>query len=419
MAGYFDAEMIVYLPILLVLVGLTFSVCVDAYISRKHRRIMLIIVALILSLVAQNYLSFLLDEEIANPFARTLVSIYGYCVRPVILLLLFYIVGVRRSCWPFWVLIGVNALIHLTALFSGICFTISASNHFHRGPLGYSCHVVSGILLFYLLYLSAREFSPGKKSETWIPIFNVVLIIASVVADSLTGSRQNPVSYLTIAMVGGILFYYIWLHLQFVRRHEQALQAEQRIQIMMTQIQPHFLFNTIATFKALCRKDPVKAADVADKFGAYLRQNLDSLGLSGRIPFRRELEHTKLYTDIESVRFGNVRVEYDVADDDFTLPPLVLQPMVENAIRHGVRIREEGRIRVVTRRRPQWHEIVIEDNGTGFDPEAVEASDGNHIGIRNVRERIETMCGGTLHIDSRPDGGTTVTIRIPAQEEAK
>ena len=419
MGKYLGAEMIVYLPILLLLVGLIFSVSVDAYISKKHRQIMLIIVALILSLVAQDYLSYLVEMDGTNPLVRTLVSIYGYSVRPVILLLFFYIVGARKSYWPFWVLVGVNVLIHLTALFSGICFTISADNRFHRGPLGYSCHIVSGVLLFYLLYLSIREFSPGKKTETWIPVVNGVLIIASVVADSLAGSRLNPVSFLTIAMVGGILFYYIWLHLQFVRRHEQALQAEQRIQIMMTQIQPHFLFNTIATFKALCRKDPEKAADVADKFGAYLRQNLDSLSMSGRIPFRRELEHTKLYTDIEAVRFENIRVEYDIADDDFTVPPLVLQPMVENAIRHGVRIREDGRILVKTCRRPPWHEIMIEDNGVGLNPEAVESLDESHIGIRNVRERIETMCGGTLHIDSRPDVGTTVTIRIPAQEEAR
>ena len=165
---------------------------------------------------------------------------------------------------------------------------------------------------------------------------------------------EQPLSFLTMAIVISCLFYYIWLHLQFVREHEDDLKAKQRIQIMRTQIQPHFLYNTIATFKALCRKNPEQAAEVADKFGAYLRQNLNSLDMPGRIPFEKELQHTKLYAEIEMVRFDNIRVEYDIQDSDFTLPPLTLQPMVENAIRHGVRIRKDGMVRVLTQK-----------NGTG------------------------------------------------------
>ena len=413
------AELIVYLPLLLILLGLAYAVAVDSFLSARIRRIMLVIVVLILSLVVQSYLDYLLDKRIALPLARILTGIYGYSVRPVILLLFLYIVGSKRIARAFWPLVGLNALIHLTALFSDVCFTISAANHFRRGPLGYSCHIVSGILLAVLLWATIREYSRVKRSEMMIPICNVLVIVAAVMLDSgLLSNLDAPISFLTIAVVVCTLFYYIWLHLQFVREHEQALQAEQRIQIMMTQIQPHFLYNTIATFKALCRKDPEQAAEVADKFGAYLRQNLDSLGVTGRIPFRQELEHTKLYSDIEMVRFENVRVEYDVADEEFTVPPLILQPMVENAIRHGVRIRDEGLVRVTVRRGTNCHEIIVADNGTGFDPESIESLEGSHIGIRNVRERVQTMCGGSVEIDSRLGEGTTVTIRIPEEQEA-
>lgn len=413
------AELIVYLPLLLILLGLAYAVAVDSFLSARIRRIMLVIVVLILSLVVQSYLDYLLDKRIALPLARILTGIYGYSVRPVILLLFLYIVGSKRIARAFWPLVGLNALIHLTALFSDVCFTISAANHFRRGPLGYSCHIVSGILLAVLLWATIREYSRVRRSEMMIPICNVLVIVAAVMLDSgLLSNLDAPISFLTIAVVVCTLFYYIWLHLQFVREHEQALQAEQRIQIMMTQIQPHFLYNTIATFKALCRKDPEQAAEVADKFGAYLRQNLDSLGMTGRIPFRQELEHTKLYSDIEMVRFENVRVEYDVAGEEFTVPPLILQPMVENAIRHGVRIRDEGLVRVTVRRGTNCHEIIVADNGTGFDPERVESLEGSHIGIRNVRERVQTMCGGSVEIDSRPGEGTTVTIRIPEEQEA-
>ena len=412
-------EFIVYIPILLLLFGLIFVCLIDSYVSRKSRRIMLLVIALVFSLAVRVYLGFMLDIDGSYTFTRTLVAIFGYSIRPIILLLFFYIVDTKQKYWPFWLLVSANVLIHLTALFSGICFSIDAANQFHRGPLGYSCHIISGFLLFYLLYLTNQNYNRIKKAEAWIPIINVVLIIASVLLDSAVDYHNYLISFLTIAAACSTLFYYIWLHLQFVRRHEDALQAEQRIQIIMTQIQPHFLFNTIATVKSLCRIDPEKAAEIAEKFGAYLRQNLDSLNVVGLIPLRKELEHTKLYADIEMVRFGNIRVEYDIADDDFTIPPLSIQPMVENAIRHGVRIREEGLVKVITRRQPEYHEIIITDNGVGFDENALAiADDRQHIGIQNVKERIETMCGGTLRIDSKTGSGTTVTICLPIKEEA-
>ena len=185
----------------------------------------------------------------------------------------------------------------------------------------------------------------------------------------------------------------------------------------MTQIQPHFLFNTIATFKALCRKDPEKAGELADKFGTYLRQNLDSIDTTELIPFEKELEHTRLYSEIEMVRFENMCVNYDIEDKDFLIPSLTVQPLVENAIRHGVRIREEGIITVHSYLQAGNHVICIEDNGVGFDPDRIDDDHRQHIGIRNVRDRIEMLCGGSLEISSRMNEGTVVTVRIPQKED--
>ena len=185
---------------------------------------------------------------------------------------------------------------------------------------------------------------------------------------------------------------------------------------MRTQIQPHFLYNTIATFRALCKKDPEKAATVAEKFGSYLRQNLDTLDTEGLISFEKELEHTRLYADIEMVRFENVRVAYEINDSDFQIPPLTVQPLVENAIRHGVRVREDGVVRVRSYAEAGWHVVSIEDNGVGFDTDMLAESGEEHIGIRNVQERVASMCGGTLTVNSRIGEGTTVTIRIPKGE---
>ena len=396
------------------LAGLLLALLADTYIDREHKRSILIILLLTFSLILQTVLEYRISEGTPQPFLRTVVSIYGYSVRPVLVVLVFYIIADGKKTQPAWILTGINAAVYLTALFSPVAFWITQENAFHRGPLGFTCQVVTALLLANLVCLTIRKYGRVRRQDAVIPIFNAAIIVASVVLDYLT-NQNHPVSCLNIAIVISCALYYIWIHLQFVQEHERSLQAEQRIQIMMTQIQPHFLYNTIATFKALCRKDPERAAEVADKFGVYLRQNLDSLGVTGNIPFQKELEHTRLYAEIEMVRIENIRVEYDIADDDFSLPPLTLQPMVENAIRHGVRSRRDGLVRVVSRRRETCHEIVIEDNGIGFDPNAMESTENGHIGIRNVRERIEQMCSGMLILESKVGEGTTVTIRIPAK----
>ena len=401
-------------PFLLLLIGLTVTVLIDPYISRRQRSVLLLIVCFSACIVLRDGLGYLLEVQIINPVARTWNSIVGYTFRPIILLLFLYVIEGNRKVWHFWVLIGVNAAIHLTALFDpAVCFGFQ-DNVFHRGPLGYTSHVVSGILLAYLLFRTIREYSRVKRAEMWIPIGNALLIVVTVILDSVAFVYSEGVlSFTTVAIVCCTLFYYIWLHLQFVRQHEQALFAEQRIQIMRTQIQPHFLYNTIATFRALCKKDPEKAATVAEKFGSYLRQNLDTLDTEGLIPFEKELEHTRLYADIEMVRFENVHVIYDMEDLDFGVPPLTVQPLVENAIRHGVRAREDGVVRVRSYAEGGWHVVSIEDNGVGFNTDMLAESGEEHIGIRNVQERVASMCGGTLTVNSRIGEGTTVTIRIP------
>jgi LytS/YehU family sensor histidine kinase len=274
---------------------------------------------------------------------------------------------------------------------------------------------LSLVLLLNFLYLTFDTFRNVGKTEMLMPVFNVLLIIAGTYLD-YRDKMDRPITFLTIAIVISSMFSYIWLHLQFARAHEEDMKAQQRLQIMMSQMQPHFLFNTLATVQALCSTDPEKAAKITGKFGKYLRQNIDSLEQDIRIPFDKEMEHTLNYADIEMVRFPNIRVETDLQDQDFTIPALTVQPIVENAIRHGVRICEEGVVRISSRKDGHFHEIVIEDNGKGFDTDSLDAMKGLHLGIRNVRERIEKMCKGSLDIQSEPGNGTVVTIRIPEEE---
>ena len=409
-------DLLTVLPALALLTVLAFAVRLDDYLDKRQKRAMYIITVLVLTLVIQNYLDTWLYHH-GNPITfRTVVTIYGYSVRPAILAVFLYIISSGRSYKLAWAAVGVNAAIYMTAFFSPLTFSFPGG-HFSGGPLKDLCTVISAILFVLCVYVTVKLFRPKQKKETWILVFILVLISLSVLLDYTVEYDELPVSFLTIAVVISSMMYYIWLHLQFVREHERALQAEHRIRIMMTQIQPHFLFNTLTAIRALCVKDPEAAVRVIGLFSAYLRQNLDSLNRAEVIPLSKEIEHTKIYAEIEMIRFPNIRVEYDIRDGECCVPALTVQPLVENAVRHGVRSRKEGMIRVAACREGSEHLIVIEDNGVGFEELPAKGSDETHIGIDNVRERLEQMCGGTMTIDSRPGEGTRVVLRIPVREE--
>ena len=403
------------LALLLQLIGLVIVVIADSYLQKKQKRILLLIALLAFSLLVRDRWDSVLTER-PDRLLRTLLGIYGYGIRPVILVLYLKTLEMNRSRKLLWCLVAANAAIYLSALFSGISFRITEENLFAMGPLGYIGHVLCAGLLAMLVYESVKKSLQRNATGSFILLLDAGLLVLATVWDWLQGG-SGPISWLTVVVVSSCLFYYLWLHMQSAFAHEQALEAEQRIQIMMSQIQPHFLFNTLSTIQALCRIDPEKASETTEKFGTYLRMNIDSISQSSLIPFRKELEHTRIYADIEMMRFPYIHISYDIKEDDFELPALSIQPMVENAIRDGVRGRYNGSVKIMTR--GEENEIVISviDNGKGFDPEGTEEAGGMHIGIRNVRERIEVLCGGSLEIESEPGKGSTVPIRLPRRKE--
>ena len=403
----------VLFPLLFLLLGLGFIVVIDPYIRREQRRLLLMIVVLCLSLIVQNLGENELFVRHSNLALKYFLSAYGYSVRPVILILFLYIIRPEGKKWLQWTLAGINALLYFTSPFTKLCFEIRESDYLSlRGPLWFTCFLISGLLLLELLIQTILRYRETRRIEQLIPV-SVALVIAISVALDTSMRIEQPIAFLTIAIVVGSVFYYIWLHFQFVREHEKDLKAAQRIQIMMTQIQPHFLFNALNTIRALYAKDPPLADRTLENFSTYLRQNLESLRQSELIPICKELEHTRLYAEIEILRFPNVQIEYRIEDVQFDIPALTVQPLVENAIRHGVRSSKNGLVTVSTACEKDRHRITIQDNGVGFDPTQQTHSEGSHIGIRNVKDRVEQMCGGSMILRSEVGKGTCITLLIP------
>ena len=212
----------------------------------------------------------------------------------------------------------------------------------------------------------------------------------------------------------------IWnsVRLELNLEENQRLLLKARMDALASQINPHFLFNTLNTVSSLVRFDPDKARDVVIKLSSILRRLLRQHETF--VPLRDELEFIDDYLDIEVARFGSDKLQFFREVDDATLesfvPSMLLQPIVENAIKHGLTPKlEGGEIRLRTKRAEGRLVIEVEDNGTGIPESRHPDVYAGGIGLRNVRERLRLIYDKDfrLDIDSRPGEGTRIRIEIP------
>ena len=194
-----------------------------------------------------------------------------------------------------------------------------------------------------------------------------------------------------------------------------AQLTESRISTMMSQIRPHFIYNTLGSIEQLCIIDPPKAGELVHNFAKYLRGNFGELDNPKPILMSQEMEHVRHYISIENVRFPDMTFSFEMNSDDFHIPALTIQPIVENAIKHGLmKLSKGGTIRVVSYETESHYCVSVEDDGVGFDTDVL-LDERKHVGIRNIRGRLKAMVNGTLEIESRVGIGTTVLIKIPKE----
>lgn len=208
---------------------------------------------------------------------------------------------------------------------------------------------------------------------------------------------------------------------------QAELRARAEIRALQAQINPHFLFNAINTIVYYCRKEPDTARELLLHLGQFYRNNLT--GLEDLVDLDTEIKHVDSYVRIEMARFhGKLRVVYDIGPDcACLLPPLTLQPLVENAIRHGLYPKKRGgTVKVAARLDGGLVRFTVEDDGVGMEQEqaakALESAPGRKtIGLSNVNGRLKSLYGEGfgLAIDSAPGRGTKVTVLIPVERVEK
>lgn len=208
-----------------------------------------------------------------------------------------------------------------------------------------------------------------------------------------------------------------------VTDHQASIRAKQlekeledsRVATMLSQIQPHFIYNTLGTVEQLCKEQPEVASDLVHNFSLYLRGNFSELDNKAPILLSKEMEHVRHYVEIERIRFPDMEVRFQLGAGDFLLPALSVQPLVENAIKHGLMgLESGGTVTVSSYETDRDYCVSVVDDGVGFDP-SILLDGRKHIGIRNIRGRIEAMCGGTLTVESTPGKGTKAVITIPKE----
>ena len=299
---------------------------------------------------------------------------------------------------------------------------------------GISQSIANGILMVCLLL----EFKSSTNKERWAHIGMALLMIAfeADVIATATGIWVGGVvsEYVFFILFVAALFVVLRIIPESINAAEKArelelqrsrLEAEKniveaelkdsRISIMLSQIQPHFIYNTLGTIERMCLKDPAKAFELVRNFSLYLRGNFSELDSVTPIRFAEELKHVEYYVNIEKVRFPDMTIEYDVETTDFVLPALSVQPLVENAIKHGLMRRETGGT-VVIRSYETATNFCIEvtDDGVGFDI-SLPIEEKKHVGLRNIRGRLKAMVNGELMIESQLDVGTKAVILIPKE----
>lgn len=279
--------------------------------------------------------------------------------------------------------------------------------------------------VLYRMYLKVKEGQPYALEVS----AGMMLIISSLVV-----ANQYAVGLLYINaslypifcfVLAALLKDYIYIHRNYEMRADALEAANLRLELqenetalMLSQIKPHFLYNALIAIQVLCTREPETAETAIIHFAKYLRVNMRSINSREPIPFYQELEHIRNYAAIEKLRFKErLQIHYEIGTDSFSVPPLTIQPLVENAIKHGVcKNIMGGTVILRTYQTPEFHCIEILDDGPGFDPAALEEKDSKSIGLKNISFRLKHLMDAAISIESKPDKGTRVMVQIPREE---
>ena len=329
--------------------------------------------------------------------------------------------------YSIYTITAVDILLIVISQFSDFVYFFDENNMYHRGP-GYSIVFALGFIMILIIIVGMIIHRKGFEKYEFVSIMAYLLmpVVASLIQFIHYGLSLNNITS-TLALLLIFVLHEYKKSNRILKQERQIMEAEivlaeqkaelvkKQNQIAVSQIKPHFMFNALSSISMLCRLDPERAAEAIERFATYLRINLNAMSGTAPVSFSEELSHIRTYVWLEQMRFGD-DLDYteEIETEMFQVPALAIQPIVENAIKYGLKGRE-GIVKVclATRDVGDSINVIVTDNGIGFDPNIMPDDGRLHVGLANVRERIESISHGEVIIESEIGVGTTVTIKIP------
>ena len=390
------------------------------YTKKEYKKYLVVIFSLLTAYTVSNLILWNVTElegygyMIVSYIFLFCESLFSSMILPVLNKFLLYCAGKNTRQNPLVYLTDslwwVYFILLVTAQFTKWIYYYTPDNEYFRGAL-YPVLLIPLVLLMAVNLFALFKYR-AKLSQRYFIAFAVYFLVPL-----LCMVIQMFYSTVLMAVLGSAVSALIMLWIivldQMERSVAQAREiAHQQASINVLQMRPHFICNTMTSIYYLCKQDPDKAQRVTLDFTDYLRKNFTAIAGEDTVPFKDELEHTRAYLAVEQTQFEDVLfVDFDTPHTLFRVPPLTLQPIVENAVKHGMKSSSDPiHITVTTRKTASAYEIIVEDDGYGYNP---VKDNEPHTALKNIRQRLEMMCKGTLTITPREGGGTVVIVSIP------
>ncbi|MBQ9484159.1 MAG: histidine kinase [Ruminiclostridium sp.] len=311
--------------------------------------------------------------------------------------------------------------------FTGALYYIDEGNCYKRGELFGAWHyttIASFVFIIAVIALTWKKLDSFlKKIVITAAVIPLIAFIFNFVHSEVS---WNNLSVSLLAMIIYMLYeknrasVTVQAVTELAETRQQLAERELALEqskneTLMAQIQPHFINNSLMAIRSQCVNYPEVYESITN-FSLYLRSNFEALGNTQKIGFDREMESIEAYLALEQQNFGDrLKVEYDIDFDNFSIPPLIVQPLVENAVRHGIATREKGgTVRIKTRCKDGVITVEVTDEGNGNSNITMQQNARRGIGIENVRARVKYMNNGELEIIPNENGTTarlTFTLR--------
>lgn len=392
-------------------------------IFKKTGRIY-IMVMLTFALSLLEFAEIWIDEHNLNYRLLFYKAMLIYSLYPMVALLFYYFTSDVKHKFLIFIPQLINIIINVLDLFGTRLIYYYYEDHgYEGGPLNFLPFAVE---IFYVVLIgvySVRILNGKNKSKGIIMAFCMVTIIF---AQFLTNLDMPSIYLPTIIAIEILVYYFYIAAIQYNENKDALVESElalerNRNNLLLAQIKPHFINSNLAVIRSFCYEEPEKAVEMLDHFSGYLRENIQQIDDMQLVSFEREMESVDNYVYLEMQRFPDkIEVIKDIKVKDFFVPPLSVQTIVENAIRHGISMTgKKGTVRISTLAKDDNIIVKIEDNGKGFDVDSIEFDGINHVGIKNVANRLKRILNGKIKVESEVGYGTIVTFYIPKENVRK